>query len=82
MKEDPEAYYRYAERKMMTIESVKPLEDENRDIISEDKRMVDILNEYFLTVYTEESTTNVPKPKMVYNVSSNQMLEEVNRCKK
>ena len=37
VKEDPKAYYKYASSKMKAKVSVGPLEDENRNIICDDK---------------------------------------------
>ena len=67
VKEDPKAYYKYANSKMKAKVSVLSLEDENRNIISDDKKMVEILNHYFSSVYTKERLENITDPRIMFN---------------
>ena len=75
VKEDPKAYYKYATSKMKAKVSVGPLEDENGNIICDDKKMVEILNSYFSLVYTMERLENITDARLMFN--GVHMLEEV-----
>lgn len=65
-------------------ESVGPVEDANGDLIPDDWKIIEILNQYFLTVYMcsyiviNYKYTRTKNGIALYNASSNQMLEEVN----
>ena len=75
VKEDPKAYYKYANSKMKAKVNVGPLEDENGNIICDDKKMMEILNSYFSSVYTMERLENITDPRVMFN--GEHMLEEV-----
>ena len=74
-KEDPKAYYRYANSKLKAKENVGPLEDESGNLVYDDKEMGEILNKYFSTVYTEETLEDIREPREV--VTDEHMLKEV-----
>lgn len=61
--------------KMSVKESVRPLKDENNEIVSDDKKMATIFSEYFSTVFTKESLLNVTDPRQIFN--GDYLLEEV-----
>ena len=53
-KENPKAYYRYANSKLKAKENVGPLEDKSGNLVYDDKEMGEILNKYcFIYIYQE-----------------------------
>lgn len=60
---------------MRTKESIGYLKDETVEIVSEEEKMVEILNKYFSSVYTEQTLAEMPKPRILCN--DNHKLEEV-----
>ena len=65
---------KYEERMTRRV-SVEPLKYENGNIICDDKKMVEILNNYFSSVYTMKRLENITDPRIMFN--GEHMLEEV-----
>ena len=60
---DPKLYYRYARSKMDVKYGIGPLTDEDGNVISDNKDMAQVLNQYFTTVFTDENMDNIPESR-------------------
>ena len=72
IKQDSKSFYSYIRSKQRCKEVVGPLKDDLGNVINDDKLTADVLNNYFVSVFTNEDLTNVPDPDQVfrgYNVS-------------
>ena len=63
IKTDPKLYYRYARSKMDVKDGIGPLTDEDGNVISDNKDMAQVLNQYFTTVFTDENMDNIPESR-------------------
>ena len=46
----------------MPLNGIGPLTDEDWNVISDNKDMAQVLNQYFTTVFTDENMDNIPEP--------------------
>eukprot|EP00061_Rhincodon_typus_P003200 g19519.t1 len=76
VKENPKAFYAYVRRKTVTNETVGPLKDEGGKLYVELQEVGEILNEYFVSVFTENDMNNVEVRNECVNT-----LENVNILK-
>ena len=60
IKEQPKAFYSYVNSKRLTRDTVGPLTDANGNLTDDDEKMSSILNDYFSSVFTQESINNLP----------------------
>ena len=65
-KKNPKAFYSYLKSNTANRQSVGPLKDKD-NIVSDDKEMVELLNAFFTSVFTEEDLSNVPQIDKLYN---------------
>ncbi len=56
-------FYAYLKRKTRNRVTVGPLRDAHGNIVSEDEKMAEVLNQYFSTVFTREDVTNIPRSR-------------------
>ena len=75
IKTDPKLYYRYARSKMDVKDGIGPLTDENGNVISDNKDMAQVLNQYFTTVFTDENMDNIPESRCL--CSDENILKDV-----
>ena len=61
-KTNPKQFYTYLKTKTSNKESVGPLKDENGIETTDDMEKAEILNTFFSSVFTKESTENMPTP--------------------
>ena len=54
IKTDPKLYHRYARNKMDVKDGIGPLTDEDGNVISDNKDMAQVLNQYFTSFYRRE----------------------------
>ena len=78
IKEDRKGFYKYAKSKMTVKEGVGPIEDENGDLIRDEKTMAAEFNKFFKSVFTEEDTEHVPEPEQLYTGTNEERLEDIN----
>ena len=62
-KKNPKPFYTYLKTKTSNKESVGPLKDENRDLITDKGKMAEMLNKFFSSVFTRENTEDIPEPE-------------------
>ena len=72
---DPTLYYRYARSKMDVKYGIGPLTDEDGNVISDNKDMAQVLNQYFNTVFTDENMDNIPESRCL--CSDENILKDV-----
>jgi ribonucleases P/MRP protein subunit RPP40 len=61
VKDDPKAFYSYVRSKGRTKVGIGPLLDENNILVDDTKVISDILNKYFVSVFTKENKENMPE---------------------
>ena len=47
-------------------DKVGPLKDQNGELLVEDQKNAELLNEYFSSVFTQEDISNKPEPKNMF----------------
>jgi hypothetical protein len=77
IKKEPRSFYAYVRSRSHTKDKVGPLRDENEHLIHEDKEIVDVLNSYFSSVFTEERKENMPEIKKAFLGGKNQELSNI-----
>ena len=65
-KKDPKSFYSYLKSKTANKESVGPLKDENKQTVSDDGQMGELLNVFFSSVFTSEDTESMPSPPKMF----------------
>ena len=73
---DPTLYFRYDRSKMDVKCGIGPLTDEDGNVISDNKDMAQVLNQYFTTVFTDENMDNIPESRCL--CSDENILKDVN----
>ena len=61
IQKDPKAFYSYIRSKHHTKERIGPLSNSNGEVIETTSESCKVLNEYFASVFTEESLDNIPE---------------------
>ena len=62
IKNDSRSFYVYVRSKQKVRDKVRPLENNRGNIISDGFQMVEVLYEYFSSVFTTEDTSSLPVP--------------------
>ena len=60
VKVNPKSFHSYVRSKQKVKEVIGPLQGIDGELIDDGKDMAEVLNDYFVSVFTEESTTLVP----------------------
>ena len=77
IKQDSKSFYAYIRSKQRCKAKIGPLKDSNGIILTDDKLTADMLNKYFVSVFTKEDLTCIPEPDRIFVGSSN--VEGLNR---
>ena len=77
IKSDPKAFYKYARSKMKVKDRVGPLEDENGEVITDDKKSAELLNRFFSSVFTREVLENLPEPASMFTGTPQEELNNI-----
>ena len=75
-KTNPKAFYAYVNSRKPIKNTIGPLKDGQGQIISSDEGMADLLNEYFVGVYTKEDLREIPNAAISY--LGNSPLRKIN----
>ncbi|NEQ69831.1 MAG: hypothetical protein F6K21_30935 [Symploca sp. SIO2D2] len=67
VKINPKFFFSYVNSKKTASPSVGPLKNENNEIINNTSEMADILNKFFVSVFTEEDQREIPTPDSIFN---------------
>ena len=81
IKEDSKSFYAYIRSKQRCKEKVGPLKDTLGNVVNDDKLNADLLNRYFVSVFTNEDLNYIPEPDNVFvdrNVNDGLIKVEVN----
>ena len=63
---------------MKVKESVGPIEDDQGNLIKDEKQMANIFSEFFKSVFTREDITNIPEPEQIYKGTAEEQITDVN----
>ena len=75
IKENPKSFYSYIRSKSKTKDRVGPLSDANGNVISDDGIMSEMLNDYFSSVFTDESAyPAVPTIQDIFKADQSKLL--------
>ena len=66
-KKDPKSFYSYLKSKTANKESVGPLKDDDKNLVTDDDKMGELLNTFFSSVFTCEDTENIPSPPKMFS---------------
>ena len=77
IKNNSKSFYAYIRNKQRTMNKVGPLKDQNRELLVEDQKNAELLNEYFSSVFTQEDISNIPEPTNMFKGDSNEKLTEL-----
>ena len=62
IKQDSKSFYAYISSKQRSKTKLGPLKDPTGKIVTDDKQTADLLNKYFVSVFTKEDLANIPEP--------------------
>ena len=71
IKHDSKSFYAYIRSKQRSKTKIGPLKDSTGTIVTNDKQTADLLNKYFVSVFTKEDLTNIPEPDQIFVGSTN-----------
>ena len=66
IKQDCKSFYAYIRSKQRCKETVGPLKDSAGNVLTDDKLTADLLNKYFVSVFTKEDLSTIPEPEKVF----------------
>jgi hypothetical protein len=66
IKKDTKAFYTYVKGNTKIKDTVGPLMEKAGTIVTDDRRAASLLNDQFVSVFTEEDTTYVPEPVQIF----------------
>jgi len=66
VKNDNKSFFSYVRSKQRTVEKIGPIKDSLGNIITKDKDVSCLLNNYFSSVFTLEDIHNIPEPIMIF----------------
>ena len=78
IKTDRKGFFKYARSKMKVKESVGPIEDDQGNLIKDEKQMATIFSDFFKSVFTKEDITNIPEPEQIYKGTVEEQLTDIN----
>jgi ribonucleases P/MRP protein subunit RPP40 len=67
IKRDCKSFFNYVRSRQVTKVQVGPVTSEDGQTILDDKDTADLLNKYFSSVFTKESSENIPEPERMCN---------------
>jgi hypothetical protein len=88
IKQDSKSFYAYVRSKQRCKETVGPFTDNNGKIVSDNKVGANLLNDYFVSVFTTEDLNTIPEPENIFTRSINEeglstiIISEEIVCKK
>jgi hypothetical protein len=70
IKQDSKSFYAYIRSKQRCKDKIGPLKDSTGNVLTDDKFTADLLNKYFVGVFTKEDLANIPEPVKIFTGSS------------
>ena len=77
IKTDRKGFFKYSRSKMKAKQSVGPIEDEQGNLVKDEKQMANIFSKFFTSVFTTEDITNIPEPEQMFNASEEEKLTDI-----
>ena len=77
IKNDPKAFFKYSRSKLKSRETIGPLTNEYGETISDGHQVSNMLNDYFSSVFTEETLNNMPDPRLLFEGDAGDFVNEV-----
>ena len=77
IKRDSKSFYAYSRSKLKTKDKVGPLTNDEGIPVTDDKETAEMLNNFFTSVFTDESLQDVPIPENVFNLPAEDSLHEL-----
>ena len=74
-KEDPKSFYQLYKTKVR--DKIGPLIDSNGELVSDRDSMAGMLNDFFLSVFTQEDTLNIPEVSMIFRGNDEEKLKDI-----
>jgi len=74
IKKDVKSFYTYVKSKTRVKESVGPLKDNNGSLVCSERDMGNLLNTFFASVFTNETTDSLPSVTQTFHGTDNEML--------
>lgn len=77
IKNDSKSFYAYARSKQKNKVTVGPLSDYKGNIIDCDQEASEMLNDYFVSVFTKENNKEIPESELIFdhNIEALQMID-------
>ena len=66
IKQDSKSFYAYIRSKQRCKEKVGPLKDSVGNVLGDDKLTANVLNKYFVSVFTKEDLNDIPDPEKLF----------------
>ena len=64
-KRSPRQFYAHMNNKMKSRVQVGPLKNDKDDLVSDSEGMSNIFNRFFTSIFTDEDTSNIPRPESI-----------------
>jgi ribonucleases P/MRP protein subunit RPP40 len=74
IKKDCKSFFSYARSKQVTKVQVGPLASEDKEMILDDSETANALNNYFGSVFTNETMDNIPDPQNIFSAEHSEWL--------
>jgi ribonucleases P/MRP protein subunit RPP40 len=71
VKENSKSFFAYIRNKQRTKDVVGPLKDKLGQVVTDDQKTANLLNEYFSSVFTLENKNNIPIPVQMFKGEMN-----------
>ena len=71
------SFYSYVKSKQRSKDKIGPLKNDRGEMMMKDEQMCTVLNDYFLSVFTEEDVENVPIPQQMFHGAENDQLLDI-----
>ena len=77
IKVDTKYFWKYARSLTKVKSTIGPLTDSKGDVITDDQKTADEFNNFFSSVFTKETTDNIPEPKKMFMEEEDKFLKNV-----
>lgn len=75
-KKNTKSFYSYMKKTTSNRVGVGPLKDSAGDLITDDDKMAELLNDFFCSVFTSEDCSNIPETERIFSSDTPLASEE------